>query len=396
MNITHLPCRVILRKNEERRILDGHPWVFSNEIRDVIGSPVIGQIVEAQDAGGHTLGIGFYNPHSLIAVRLLAPRIEEIDRAFFFRRISEALTLRQRLYPDASAYRLVHGESDYLPGLIVDRYDTHVSVQTLSYGMNEHLPMLCDILEELVHPEAIIERNDTSMRTIEGLPVVKRVLRGTPHVVTIQENGLRYQVDCVEGQKTGFFLDQRENRAVVGAWSRGLTVLDCFCNEGGFSLNAARGGASQVLGLDSSREAIAAAAANAALNRLDAPSFEQHDVFDALQEYQKEGRTFGMIVLDPPSFARNRKSVPAARHGYRDLHIRALRVLAPGGYLATASCSQHILPDAFLTDIQAAARKAEKTLQLLDWRGAPPDHPTLPGVPETRYLSFGLFRVYSR
>ncbi len=356
----------------------------------------MGQVVEAQDAGGHTLGVGFYNPHSLIAVRLLSRRIEEIDHAFFSKRLTAALALRHRLYPDSNAYRVVHGESDYLPGLVVDRFDSHLSIQTLSYGMNGFLPTICDILEELLHPEAIIERNDTPLRSMEGLPITKGTLRGAPHPVTIIENGIQYEVNVMEGQKTGFFLDQRANRGLVGSWSRGLEVLDCFCNEGGFSFNASRGGASAVHGIDSSREAIATASANAARNGLTNVRFEQQDVFDALHGLHAAGRSYNMIVLDPPSFARNRKTVPAARHGYRDLHARALRVLTPGGYLATASCSHHILPEAFLDDIQSAARKTDRILQVLEWRGAPPDHPTLPGVPETRYLTFGVFRVFTR
>lgn len=394
MNTTHLACQVVLKKNEDRRLLKGHPWVFSNEIRELRGTPAIGSVVEVLNNTNHTIGIGFYNPHSLIAVRILSSRVEEIDEAFFRQRITNALALRQRLYPDTPTYRLVHGESDFLPGLIIDRFEDILSIQALSYGMNERLALICDILEELLHPAAIVERNDSALRTMEHLELKTGVLRGTPHPVQITENGINYHVDVEAGQKTGFFLDQRENRLLVGRWAKGLSVLDCFCNEGGFALNAARGGAASVIGIDTSADAVRTATANAGNNGLSNVRFEEGDVFDRLSALQAEKKLFELIVLDPPSFARNRKTVPAARQGYRDLHLRAFRVMAPDGLLATASCSHHIEADAFLEDIHSAARKAGRQLQMLEWRGAAPDHPTLPFVPETQYLKFALFRCF--
>ncbi len=390
---THLAAQVVLKKNEDRRIVRGHPWVFSNEIREMRGSPAIGDVVEVLTAGGLTIGSGFFNPHSLIAVRVLSPVVEEIDADFFRGRLRQALELRRRLYPDAETYRLVNGEADFLPGLVIDKFNDQVVVQTLSYGMDVRLPVICDLLEELLHPGAIVERNEASFRAMELLPQKKGVLRGSAAPTEITENGVLYTVDVLGGQKTGFFLDQRENRALVGRWSRGMNVLDCFSNEGGFALNAARGGAASVLGVDSSEEAVAAAGGNAARNKIETVRFERGDVFEVLVKLREEGKLFDFIVLDPPSFARNRKTVPAARKGYRDLHARAFRVLASGGLLATASCSHHIEPEAFLEDIETAARRQGRRLQLLEWRGAAPDHPTLPSVPETAYLKFGLFRV---
>ncbi len=389
----HLPLQVFLRKNEDRRVVRGHPWVFSNEIREIVGQPAIGDVVEVLSAGRKTVGVGFYNPHSLIAVRLLSRAVEEIDVAFLRGRIVRALELRQALYPDADAFRLVHGESDFLPGLVIDKFGDHLAVQTVSFGMDARLSTLCDILEELLHPAAIIERNETSLRTMEHLPLRHGVLRGTPApAVIFSENGIRYSIDPLKGQKTGFFLDQRENRAIVARLCRNARVLDCYCNDGGFSLNAAKAGAASVLGVDSSAEAVEAAARNAADNGLKNVTFQRQDAPELLAKLTQED-PFDVVILDPPSFTRNRKTVPAARQGYRELNARALRLVRPGGYLATASCSHHIEPQAFLEDCMTAGRKSGKQLQLLEWRAAPPDHPTLPSVPETSYLKFAIFRV---
>ena len=394
MNDQHLPARIILKKNEDLRVVKGHPWVFSNEIQEITGGPAIGDVVEVVSAGRKVVGIGFYNPHSLIAVRLLSRMLEEIDAAFFQKRLERALELRLRLYPDADAFRLVHGESDYLPGLVIDRFKDHLSVQTLSYGMDARLSTICDVLEELLHPAAIIERNETSLRTMEHLPPRKGVLRGTPAGrIVFSENGILYEIDPMGGQKTGFFLDQRENRLLVARLCRNARVLDCYCNDGGFALNAARGGAESVVGIDSSNEAVAAAKRNAELNNFVTTSFCCEEATDALNRFGNEGKTFDVAILDPPSFTRNKKSVPSARQGYRELNARALRLVKTGGYLATASCSHHIEPQAFLDDLTVAARKSNKRLQMIEWRGASPDHPTIPTVPETSYLKFAVFRV---
>ncbi len=395
MNTLHLPRQVILKKNEDRRIVRGHPWIFSNEIRDIVGQPVIGDVVEALSAGGKLIGVGFFNPHSLIAVRILSSRVEDITAEFLRTRLERAVLLRRILYPTAAAYRVVHGEADFLPGLVVDRFNDHIAIQTLSYGMDLRLPVICDILEDLLHPAAIIERNETPLRTMEGLPSRRGALRGTAaSKIIIEENGISFEIDPMAGQKTGFFLDQKENRALIGRWSKNARVLDCFCNEGGFALNAAKGGATSVLGIDSSDDAVHAAAANGKRNSIQNVAFEREDAFAALDRLLAQGRNFDMVVLDPPSFSRNKKSVPAARHGYRDLNSRALRLIPSGGFLATASCSHHIEAGAFLDDVMAAALKTGRRLQMLEWRGASPDHPTLPSVPETAYLKFGLFRVF--
>jgi 23S rRNA (cytosine1962-C5)-methyltransferase len=349
--------------------------------------------VEALDAGGRTLGCGFYHPHSLIALRLHSRTIEETDRGFFMRRLQDAHELRCRLYPESTTWRLAHGESDFLPGLIIDRFDDHFVVQTLSSGMDRRLDVICDALEELFHPRAIVERNESGLRELEGLPPRRGVLRGVPALRTITDLGVRFTVDVLGGQKTGHFLDQRENRRLAARVCKGLEVLDCFCNDGGFALHAAKGHASSVLGIDTSPEAIMRATDNARLNELTACTFEQAEVFGRLDSLRQEGRAFDVVILDPPSFTRSRRHVPAARKAYRALHDAALRVLRPRGLLLSSSCSHHVTGETFLATIHAACVGAGRQVQLLEWRGAAPDHPTLPGVPETAYLKVGLFRV---
>jgi 23S rRNA (cytosine1962-C5)-methyltransferase len=393
MNTLHLKKQIILRKNEDHRVIAGHPWVFSNEVKEIKGEPAIGDVVELRAASGLSLGIGFFNPHSLIAFRMLSTAVEDIGIGFFETRIKAALDLRRTLYPDADAFRLVHGEGDFLPGLIIDKFNDYLSVQTFAYGMDTRLQMICDVLESFLHPKGIIERNESSLRTLERLEQKKGVVRGTSAPTTISEHGLHYSIDPLEGQKTGFFLDQRENRKAVRRFAESATVLDCFCNDGGFALNAAAVGARSVTGIDSSEEAVARAQHNQRLNKLNSVDFERCDVFDKLEQYASENKQFDVVVLDPPSFTKNRKTVPTAKKGYKDLHMKAFRILRKGGILLSASCSHHIEPDVFLSLVDESARKTGRSLQLLDWRGAAPDHPTLPNVPETRYLKFGVFRV---
>ncbi len=385
--------QIILKRKEDRRILAGHPWVFSNEIREVRGEPQAGDVVELRTAGGKLLGSGFYNPHSLIAVRLLSRHGEECDADFFTQRIAQALALRNVLYPHANSFRVVHGESDFLPGLIVDKFNSYLAVQTLSYGMDMRLAIICDVLESLLHPKGIVERNESHLRTLEALPQKKGLLRGRVEPTIIEDGDVRFEVNLLEGQKTGFFLDQRENRLAIRRLCKGAEVLDCFCNEGGFALHAAREGARSVLAFDASAEAIQQATENAALNDLNNVTFTQADVFDAMKRLAADQRRFDVVILDPPSFTRSKKNVPAAKQGYKELHSLAYRLLRPGGILATASCSHHILPEVFLEIVETTARKQGKDVQLLDWRSAAPDHPILPAVPETRYLKFGIFRV---
>ncbi len=385
---------VKLKKNEEHRIVRGHLWAFSNEIAAIEGTPEAGDIVALQSHAGKFLGTGFYNPHSLIAVRLLSHEEEEIDFQFFRKRIGRADGLRKRFLSGQDSYRVVDGESDYLPGLVIDRYNHHFSVQTFSSGMDRRLTLICDVLDSLFHPAGIVERNDTAARSLEGLPQRKGCLRGGAEPVTIVEHGLRYTVDLLEGQKTGFFLDQRDNRHAIRRYVKGGRVLDCFCNDGGFALNAAAGGAREVTGVDVSESAVGRAAANAAANKLDGVvRFQARDVFELLREGREKHGKFDVIVLDPPSFTKSRKTVQSARQGYKELHLGALALLEPGGILATASCSHHLYDETFLEIVTDSARSAGRGVTQLEWHGAAPDHPVLPAMPETRYLKFGIFAV---
>lgn len=386
---------VILKKNEDRRISDGHLWVFSNEIERVEGEPQTGDIVELRRYGGGYLGHGFYHPRSLIAVRLLTRSRETIDFEFFRNRTEAALHLRRIMYPNAETFRLIDGESDFLPGLVVDKYNDCLSIQTLSYGMDKRLTLICDVLDSLLHPKGIVERNETQIRSLEGLPEKKGVLRGTVEPIVISEYGIKYEIDLLEGQKTGFFLDQRENRKAIRRYVGNAVVLDCFCNEGGFALNAAYADAAHVTGVDVSEPAINRAKANAVLNHLNNRcKFIAEDAFIFLRSEVDKGRIYDVINLDPPSFARTRKNVTQAKQGYKEIHIAAFKLLKPGGFLVTSSCSHHIFADVFLDIINESASKAGRIITLLEWRGAAPDHPVLPAMPETRYLKCGILYVH--
>ena len=383
--------QIVLKKNEEHRIAAGHQWVFSNEIASLRGTPEIGEVVELLRHDQKSLGFGFYHPHSLIAFRFLTSEPEEIGFRFFERRIQQALTLRQKLYPGAETFRLAHGEGDFLPGLIIDKYNEFLSIQILSAGMEKQTDIICDVLETMFHPKAIVARNDAAIRTLEELPLEKKVLRGNTGI-TIIEDGVKFEVDVLNGQKTGFFLDQRENRKAIHRYAIGGAVLDCFCNEGGFALHAVSAKAASVRGIDISETAIAKAKVNARLNSA-AVEFEIGDVSETLKSLAEKNKKFDMLILDPPSFTKSKKNIPAALRGYKEINAAAMRLVNSGGYLVTASCSHHITEEGFLSAIEQAAVKAKRFVQLLEFGGAAPDHPVIPAMPETKYLKFAIFAV---
>ena len=385
--------QIVLRKNEEHRIVAGHQWIFSNEIKSIHGTPEAGDVLEVLRYDEKLLGVGFYNPHSLIALRLLAREHVNTTFEFFEQRITQALQLRKKIFPGSESFRVVHGEGDFLPGLIVDKYNEFISIQTLSVGMDRRLTLICDVLESVFHPKAIVERNESALRSLEQLPLKKGVLRGTIGQTIITENGVKFKVDLLNGQKTGFFLDQRENRSAIRRYVKNGSVLDCFCNEGGFALNAGAGGAREIRALDISETAIANAKVNAAINDTRTAGFEVADVFDRLDELHNSGNRFDAVVLDPPSFSRNKKTVASALKGYKEINSKALKLINTGGMLATASCSHHVTEESFLETVEAAARSSHRTLQLLEFSGASPDHPTLTAMPETSYLKFAIFAV---
>lgn len=385
--------QIVLKKNEDHRILSGHQWIFSNEISSIRGNPEAGDIVELLNDQNRFLGIGFFNPHSLIALRLLAHEHEDITFDFFEKRISQALQLRKKLFPQSEVYRLIHSESDFLPGLIVDKYNEYLSVQTLAFGMDKRLQLICDVLESVFHPRAIVESNDSSLRALEHLPQERGVIRGTLDETIIVEHGLKFKVDLLKGQKTGFFLDQRENRRAIRRYVRDASVLDCFCYEGGFSLNAAVGKAKNVLGLDQSTPAVGKARINAHINDVNHVSFEIAEAFEHLKSLTNKNGRYDVVILDPPSFTRSRKNVTMALKGYREINQLALRLMSAGGFLISASCSHHITQEAFLKVIEQAAQKVRRKIQLLEFCGASPDHPVLSAMPETSYLKFAVFSV---
>ncbi len=382
-----------LKKNEERRLLSGHPWVYANEVAKIEGKSEQGGIAKVCAHDGRFIGYGYINHHSKIIVRLLTRRDEVIDREFFFNRIASANNLRISLGFEDN-YRVVFGENDLLPGLIVDKYGEYLSVQFLTLGMDVRKSLIVDILVEIFQPKGIYERSDVSVREKEGLAQFKGAIYGEfDPVVPIVENGINMVVDLENGQKTGYFLDQKENRFNLQKYVKNKTVLDCFSNVGGFALNAAKGGASQVTALDISKTAVEYINKNAELNYFKNVVAEQADVFEKLREYRKEGKSFDVIVLDPPAFTKSKDTVKEAYKGYKDINIQALKLLNRGGILVTCSCSQHLSVNMFNDMIKEAAAQSGKTLKMLEFRVQSRDHGTLVGLDEGLYLKVAVLYV---
>jgi len=374
-----------LRKKEDRRILRGHPWVFSNELERLPQDCAPGEIIDLLDSSGRFIGRGYINPHSLIAVRLLTRTQEEIDLAFFRRKIAAARALRAT-FGFGDSFRAIFSEGDGLPGLIVDKYADTLVIQSSTAGIDRQLDLIITALTEEYASKAVVLRNDTSSREMEGLTQEKRVVFGTVDgPLVIEESGIRYTVDVLEGQKTGFFFDQRENRLALKDHVKGRRTLDCFCYVGAWALSAARFGASEVIGLDASEKAIALATKNAELNGL-AAQFRKADVFDELRAFEKQRERFGCIVLDPPAFVKNRAKVREGIKGYKEINLRAMKLLEPGGALITCSCSHHIDQELFREMLIDAAFSAGKQARILEMRSQARDHPALLAARETQYL----------
>ncbi len=339
---------ITLKKNEDRRIITGHQWIFSNEIHTINGNPKKGDVVEILRSDGKKLGIGFYNPHSLIAVRFLSKEVEEINTQFFEQRIRSALELRKKMFSESTTYRVIHSESDFLPGLIIDRYNNIFSIQTFSAGMDLRISLICDAIESIFSPQGIVERNESPLRLLEQLPQQKNIVRGTiePTIITLE--GIQFRVDVLEGQKTGLFLDQRKNRIAIEPYVKNATVLDCFCNEGGFGLYAAYFGAKSVTCVDISEYALQQAKYNAELNHCKNIAFEKADVFSFLKKNIEEKKKFDVVILDPPSFTKSKKNLHTALKGYKELHHDALQLLSDDGIIVSTSCSHHVDEKMFL------------------------------------------------
>ncbi len=383
---------VILKKNEEKKILGGYPWVFANEVYKVEGKGEQGSVAEIRSNDGRFVGKGMINHHSKILVRVLTLKDEEINRDFYYSRIKAANDYRLELgYSDN--YRVVFGESDYLPGLIVDKYGKYLSVQFLSLGMEVIKDEICDILEEILKPSGIYERSDVSVREKEGLEERKGFLRGVFETeVEIVENGLKLLVDLKNGQKTGYFLDQKENRDDLKFYVKNKSVLDCFCNEGGFSLCALKYGAKEVTAVDISQKAIDLVKKNAELNGFKVNT-ETADVFELLRKYRKEKKKFGVVVLDPPAFTKSVNTVKAGYQGYKDINISGLKLVEKGGYLITCSCSQHLTLNLFLQMIRESVIESGVKAKLVELRTQGKDHASTIGYDEGLYLKVAVIKV---
>lgn len=383
---------IILKKNEEKRILNGFPWVYANEVSKILGKDKQGSIAKVCAYDGKFVGIGFINHLSKILVRIVSLKEETVDKNFFFERIKTSNDFRLETgYSDN--YRVVFGESDFLPGLIVDKYGDYLSVQFLCLGMDVRKTEIIEVLTEIFNPKGIYERSDVSVREKEGLAKVKGWLYGGGEtVVPIVENGIKMLVDLENGQKTGYFLDQKENRDNVKYYVKDKTVLDCFCNVGGFSLCACKYGAKEVTACDVSELALDYVNKNSELNGFKVNTVCA-DVFTLLRDYRKEKRKFGVVILDPPAFTKSADTVKDACKGYKDINIQGLKLVEKGGYLITCSCSQHLTVPLFLNMINESVFESGVRAKLVEFRTQGKDHSVLIGTEQSLYLKVAILKV---
>jgi 23S rRNA (cytosine1962-C5)-methyltransferase len=392
---------VLLKPGEADRIVAGHPWIYHTEILRVTAPIADGELVQVKDHRQRLIGTGFFNSKSKINVRVLSPERVEVNEKFFEERIRAALAVRQKHLPAATSFRVVNAESDFLSGLIVDKYEDVLVVQISSLGMDQRKAQIVAALQKIFSPRAILERGDMATRKFEGLNAAEGVLAGEfSGPVSVNLNGLKFETDLIGGHKTGMYLDQQVNYEAVAHFAKYAQVLDCFSFLGGFGLHAARAGAAHVHMLDQSAEAVAAATRNAAANGLaEKCSFEAVNVFDwlkantAVKPHERVIPRFDLIILDPPSFTRNRASVPDALRGYKEIHLRALKLLKPGGTLATFCCSHHVDIVTFQDVILSAAYDTRHVLRRVATYTQSPDHPVIPMIPETEYLKGFAFEV---
>ena len=393
---------VTLKKGEGRLLKSGGMWIFDNEVASIMGSFVNGDIVLVHDFDGYPLGRGFINTNSRIVVRLLS-RDENtvIDEEFFEKRVRDAWEYRKKV-TDTSSCRVIFGEADFLPGFIVDKFSDVLVVQSLALGIDRYKEMLVELLKKVLAEDGIricgvYERSDVKVRKQEGMEPYKGFIgEEFPTLVEIVENGVKYQVDVKDGQKTGFFLDQKYNRLAIQKLCKNARVLDCFTHTGSFALNAGYAGAKEVTGVDASHLAVDQATANAALNGLsDSVKFICEDVFDLLPKLEEKGEKYDVVILDPPAFTKSRSSVKNAVKGYREINLRAMKLVKDGGFLATCSCSHFMDYQLFTQTIGQAARNVHKRLRQVEYRTQAPDHPILWSADESYYLKFYIFQVCS-
>lgn len=388
--------KVMLRKGAHDRVASGHPWVFASEVAKIEGPYEAGDIVDVYQYPNRFIGRGYINPKSQIIVRILSRVQEEIDREFFSRRIAAAWEYRKRFIKEAEYCRLIYGEADFLPALIVDKFGDILVIQTLSMGMERFKDTIVSVLLEQFEPRGIYERNDVPVRKLEGLPMQKGYVHGDFLTrIQVRENGFPFWADVEKGQKTGFFYDQRENRAFLKDIVPGMDVLDCFCHTGSFAVHAAAYGAKSVLAVDISEEAISLAKENAALNGVEEVcSFETANAFDLLRQYSDAGRQFDVVILDPPAFTKSRSSLEGAVRGYKEINLRGIKMTKPGGFLITCSCSYHMDRELFKAVIVDAAMDARRQIRTVEYRTQAKDHPILPAAEETEYLKFLVLQVW--
>lgn len=391
---------VTLKKGEGRNLKSGGMWIFDNEIASIVGTFHNGDIVTVHDFDGYPMGKGFINQNSKIRIRMMTRNHrQEIDREFLQMRIKEAWEYRKRTV-DTSSCRLIFGEADFLPGFVVDKFSDVLVVQSLALGIDRFKLELIDILKEELLKDGIqirgvYERSDAKVRSNEGLERIKGFIgESFDTKVEIMENGVKYLVDVKDGQKTGFFLDQKYNRLAIQKLCKGMEVLDCFTHTGSFALNAGIAGAKSVVGVDASELAVAQARENAKLNGLEETvQFQCADVFELLPELEEQKKQFDVVILDPPAFAKSRNSVKNAVKGYREINVRAMKLVKPGGYLATCSCSHFMDYELFTKTIHQAAQNVHRRLRQVEYRTQAPDHPILWAADESYYLKFYIFQV---
>lgn len=387
-------AKAFLVKGKDKRVEYGHPWIFRSDINNIEGSINPGDIVDVYSSKNRFLGRGYINPKSQITIRMLTYEQEEINRDFFHKRISEAWEYRKKV-ADTNSCRAVFAESDFLPALIVDKFGDYLVVQTLALGIDKHKHDIVEILDDIIKPLGIYERNDVPVRELEGLDQRKGFLKGKFDTnIEMVENGIKFIVDVENGQKTGFFLDQKENRAALKPFVRNAKVLDCFTHTGSFALHAAYYGASSVLGIDISEHAVKCATHNAVINGLDTTCrFQAANTFDILREFYDNGEKFDTIVLDPPAFTKTRGAIEGAVRGYKEINLRAMKILNSGGFLISCSCSHHVDPDLFLDIIYDASTDAKRKVRKIEYRTQSKDHPILLAAEETQYIKCAIMQV---
>lgn len=391
---------VTLKKGEGRTLKSGGAWVYDNEIDSIMGNFEDGDLVDIHDFDGYFLGTGYINRKSKLTVRVMSRvKGQEIDDAFIEQRVRNAIDYRKHTV-DMSSCRLIFGEADFLPGIVIDKFSDVLVVESLALGIERFKLTIIDkvkmVLAEMHMPvRGVYERSDAKVRTLEGLERFKGFIgEEFDTKVQIEENGVKYYVDVKEGQKTGFFLDQKYNRAAIKPLCKGARVLDCFTHTGSFALNAGLAGAKEVIGVDASELGVEQARENAKLNGLEKTvSFKCEDVFELLPELEKAGEKFDVVILDPPAFTKSRSSVKNATKGYREINLRAMKLIKNGGYLATCSCSHFMTPELFTKTIAEAARNDHKRLRQIEYRTQSPDHPILWAADESLYLKFYIFQV---